>query len=42
MIKLYKDENKNNKIKEVVADLRKTQRPFHSSIIYLMKKYGGL
>lgn len=46
MIKLYKDEKKNDKIKEVVADLRKTQMPFSfkyylldEKIYWIMKKY---
>lgn len=34
MIKLYKDQNKNNQIKEIIADLRKTQ--FSPSFKYFL------
>lgn len=40
MLKLYKDENKNNKIKEVIADLRETQRPFSFKYYLLDEKIG--
>lgn len=43
MIKLYKDEKKNSKMKEIIADLRKKNRGhFPSNTIYLMKKLIGL
>ena len=47
MIRLYKDEKKNEKIKEVIADLRKKQRPFSfkyylfdEKIDWVMSKYN--
>ena len=47
MIKLYKDEKKNNKIKEVIADLRKTKTTFSfkyyvldEKIDWIMSKYN--
>lgn len=38
MIRLYKDEKKNEKIKEVIADLRKKQRPFFFKYYFLDEK----
>ena len=47
MIRLYKDEKKNEKIKEVIADLRKKQRLFSfkyylldEKIDWVMSKYN--
>ena len=47
MIKLYKDEKKNNKMKEIIADLRKTQKLFSfkyysldEKIDWVMSKYN--
>lgn len=47
MIRLYNDEKKNEKIKEVIADLRKKQRPFSfkyylfdEKIDWVMSKYN--
>lgn len=47
MIRLYKDEKKNEKIKGVIADLRKKQRPFSfkyylldEKIDWVMSKYN--
>lgn len=47
MIKLYKDEKKNSKMKEIIADLRKKQRPFSfkyylldEKIDWVMSKYN--
>lgn len=47
MIKLYKDERKNDKIKEVIADLRKSQRSLSfkyysidEKIDWIMSKYN--
>lgn len=38
MIRLYKDEKKNDKIKEVIADLRKTQTPLSFKYYLLDEK----